>query len=200
VYTWIGLQWALRLNNPITFVGSTPSYAQSPLMLLSHAPAMAIGFATLAIHLGVLLVVAGILAVVTVAVAPGNPFWKQAAAVALAAACASTRFFVQGYDAVGYMPVGVFLGLAFVAALAVEPVVPRDRMVGGLLALLLLQDAYRGIGMALPLCAAWLVLRRHPIQAARAFVAENAILLLVLAMLGIRSRRTPTSSCIGSTT
>jgi hypothetical protein len=188
VYTWIGLQWALRLSNPITFVGNTPSYAQSPLMLLSHAPAMAIGFAALgplAMHLGVLLVVAGAFAVVTAAVAPGQPFWKQAAAVALAAACASTRFFVQGYDAVGYLPVGVCLGLGFVAAVAIEDAVARARMVGGLVAFLFLQDAYLGTGIALPLCAAWLLLRRHPIRAVRAFVAENAILLIVLAMLAI---------------
>jgi hypothetical protein len=30
VQTWIGLEWVLTLDNPITLVGRTPSYAQFP--------------------------------------------------------------------------------------------------------------------------------------------------------------------------
>jgi len=194
VYTWVGLQWALALNNPITFIGSTPSYPQSPLMLLSHAPGMAVGFAALgplALHLGILVTVAGLLAVMTVAIAPGTPLWKQGAAVALAAGCVSTRFFVQGYDAVGYVPVGVCLGLALVAALAIEDTVTQHRLIGGLVGLALLHSAYLGIAMALPMCAAWLLLRRHPVRWTRQFASENAILLVLLSALAVTIATNP---------
>jgi len=186
VYTWIGLGWALALNNPITFVGSTPSYAQSPLMLLSHAPGMAVGFAALgalALHTGLALTVAALLAITTVAVAPRAPVWMQAAAVALAAGCISTRCFEQAYNAIGYTPVGVCLGLGFVAAVAVANVGPRHRLIGGLVALALLHYAYLGIAMAMPMSGAWLLLRRRPLRWMRVFVAENRILLLVLVLL-----------------
>jgi hypothetical protein len=194
VYTWIGMGWVFSLDNPITLVGRTPSYPQSPLMLLSHLPAMAVGFGRLgplAIHLGVLLTVSLLLALMVVVVTPGASLGRQAAAVALAAGCLSTRFVVQGYDAVGYTIAGVCLGLALVTVLAVEDAALRDRLVGGLVALAILHYSYVGLAMGLPLCAAWLVVRRHPVRATRAFLSANPILLLVLVLVAITMTTRP---------
>jgi hypothetical protein len=188
VYTWIGLSWVFALDNPITFVGRTPSYPGSPLMLLSHLPAMAVGFARLgplAIHLGLLLTVSGLLALMVVLLTPTASLGRQAAAVALAAGCLSTRFVVQGYDAIGYAIAGVCLGFALIAALAVEDAPRRDRAIGGLIALGTLHYSYVGLGLALPLCAAWLLLRRHPIREIRAFLSANPILLLIILLMAI---------------
>ena len=189
VYTWIGLGWVFALDNPITLVGRTPSYPQSPLMLLSHLPGMAVGFARLgplAIHLGVLLTVSGLLALMVVLLTPTASLGRQAAAVALAAGCLSTRFVVQGYDAIGYTIAGICLGFALVAVLAVEDAALRDRVIGGLIALATLHYSYVGLALALPLCAAWLLVRRHPIRDdARRSCSANPILLLVLVLLAI---------------
>jgi hypothetical protein len=188
IYTWIGLGWVFALDNPITFVGRTPSYPGSPLMLLSHLPAMAVGFARLgplAIHLGLLLTVSGLLALMVVLLTPIALLGRQAAAVALAAGCLSTRFVVQGYDAIGYAIAGVCLGFALVAALAVEDVPRWDRAIGGLIALGTLHYSYVGLALALPLCAAWLLLRRHAIREIRAFLSANPILLLIILLMAI---------------
>jgi hypothetical protein len=194
VYTWIGLRWVFELRNPVTLVGRTPSYPQSPMMLLSHLPGMAVGFdrlGPLAIHLGVLLTVSALLALMTVLLTPTASLGRQAAAVALAAGCLSTRFVVQGYDAVGYTIAGVSLGLALVAALAVEDEALRDRVVGALIVLTILHYSYVGLALGLPLCAAWLLARRHPIRATRAFVVANPILILVLVLLAIAMKTHP---------
>jgi hypothetical protein len=188
VYTWIGLRWVFRLANPVTLVGRTPSYPQSPLMILSHLPGMAVGFGrigALALHLGVLLTVSGLLALMAVLVTPTASLVRQVAAVALAAGCLSTRFVVQGYDAVGYTVSGVCLGFALVAVLAIEDEGLRDRVVGGLITLAILHYSYVGLALALPLCAAWLVVRRHPLRDTRTFALANPILLLVLVLLAI---------------
>jgi hypothetical protein len=188
VYTWIGLRWVFALANPITLVGRTPSYPQSPMMLFSHLPGMALGFerlGPLALHLGVLLAVSALLALMTAILTPTASLGRQAAGVALAAACLSTRFVVQGYDAVGYTVAGVSLGLALVAVLAVEDESQRDRVVGALIVLAILHYSYVGVALGLPLCAAWLLARRHPIHATRAFVVANPILVLVLVLLAI---------------
>src|SRR4029453_3415017 len=104
--------------------------------------------------------------------APTASLARQAAAVALAAGCCSNRFFVQGYHAVGYTVAGVCLGFALVAALAVEEERLRDRVSGGLVAFAALHYAYVGLAMALPLCAAWLIVRRHPMRESRVFLSE----------------------------
>src|SRR5262245_2994166 len=155
-------------------------------MILSHLPGLAVGFhrvGPLALHLGVLLTVSGLLGLMTVLLAPTAPLGRQAAAVALAAGCISTRFVVQGYDAVGYTVAGITLGLALIAVLAVEDAALRERVVGGLIALAILHYSYVGLALGLPLCAAWLLARRHPIRATRAFVVANQILALVLVLL-----------------
>src|SRR5262249_11276456 len=188
VYTWLGLRWAFALGNPITLIGRTPSYPQSPMMLFSHLPGMALGFdrlGPLSLHLGVLLTVSALLALMTAILTPTASLGRQAAGVALAAACLSTRFVVQGYDAVGYTVAGVSLGLALVAVLAVEDESQRDRVVGALIVLAILHYSYVGVALGLPLCAAWLLARRHPIHATRAFVVANPILVLVLVLLAI---------------
>ena len=188
VFTWIGMRWVFALNNPVTLVGDTPSYPQSPLMILSHLPGMAVGFGrvgALALHLGVLLTVSALLALMTVLVTPTAALVRQVAAVALAAGCLSTRFVVQGYDAVGYTISGVCLGFALVAVLAIEDEGLRDRVVGGLITLAILHYSYVGVALALPLCAAWLLVRRHPLHDARTFALANPILLLVLVLLAI---------------
>ena len=188
VYTWIGLGWAFALDNPITFVGRTPSYPQSPLMLLSHLPAMAVGFARLgplAIHLGVLLAVSGLLALMVLILTPTASLGRQVVAVALAAGCLSTRFVVQGYDAVGYAIAGMCLGFSFVAVLAVEDSALQARVIGILIALATLHYSYVGLALGLPLCAAWLLARRHPMRATGAFLSANSILVLVLVLLTI---------------
>jgi hypothetical protein len=188
VWTWIALRWVFALSNPVTLVARTPSYPQSPLMVLSHLPGLVVGFdrvGPLAIHLGVLLTVSGLLGLMVVLIAPTAALGRQAAAVALAAGCVSTRFVVQGYDAVGYTVAGVSLGFVLVAALAVEDEALRERVVGGLIALTILHYSYVGVALGLPLCAAWLLARRHPIRATRAFVVANPILVLVLVLLAI---------------
>ena len=194
VYTWIGLGWVFALDNPITLVGRTPSYPQSPLMLLSHLPGMVVGFARLgplAIHLGVLLTVSGLLALMVVLLTPTASLGRRAAAVALAAGCLSTRFVVQGYDAVGYTVAGICLGFSLVAVLAVEEAALRDRVIGGLIAVATLHYSYVGLALALPLCAAWLLVRHHPIRATRTFLSANPILVLVLVLLAITMTTRP---------
>lgn len=149
---------------------------------------MAVGFGrvgALALHLGVLLTVSALLALMTVLVTPTAALVRQVAAVALAAGCLSTRFVVQGYDAVGYTISGVCLGFALVAVLAIEDEGLRDRVVGGLITLAILHYSYVGVALALPLCAAWLLVRRHPLHDARTFALANPILLLVLVLLAI---------------
>jgi hypothetical protein len=51
--------------------------------------------------------------------------------------------------------------------------------------LAILHYSYVGVALGLPLCAAWLLARRHPIRATRAFVVTNPILVLVLVLLVI---------------
>src|SRR5262245_1199980 len=118
-------------------------------MILSHLPGLAVGFhrvGPLALHLGVLLTVSGLLGLMTVLLAPTAPLGRQAAAVALAAGCISTRFVVQGYAAVGYTVAGITLGLALIAVLAVEDEALRERVVGGLIALAILHTPKVPIG------------------------------------------------------
>src|SRR5262249_18460849 len=74
---------------------SSPSYPQSPLMILSHLPGLAVGFhrvGPLALHLGVLLTVSGLLGLMTVLLAPTAPLGPQPPALPLPPASIPTPF------------------------------------------------------------------------------------------------------------
>jgi hypothetical protein len=183
VYTYVGLQWFFELHNPITFAGSTYSYHQLPLLLLTHLPALPLGIDALgafAIHAGAMVQVALLLAVAAVRLVPGS-LPRQALAAALAAAVFSNRLMILTYNTIGYPLPLVMLGLMLAIVAADDSPAGVDRPVGGLLAAALLHH-YPGWTMVLPLVVAWLVLRRHPVAATRAFLHANPVLLTVLAM------------------
>ena len=185
-YTYIGLKRFAALDNPITFAGRTPSYAQFPMMLLTHLPALAVGFGRLgafSVVFGMLLQIAFLFALVTKILAPAS-LRVQALIVILMSALFSNRLLVLSYNLVGYTIPAICLGLIFLVVVDDEAVPDPGRTVGGLLALSLLHY-YTGFAMVLPLCMAWLLLARTPIGRIRRFLAQNPVLLAVLALSGI---------------
>lgn len=185
VFTYLGARSFLRLENPITFAGRTPSYPQAALMLLAHLPGVAIGFdrlGALAIPLGAIVHLALLLAVATDLLVDGR-LGTKAAVVALVSGMYSNRLLVFTYDITGYAFPAVCLALMFIV-LAGDRFDDPDRAIGGLLAIALLHH-YPGFFMVLPLCILWLLLGRAPWRRIRHFVADNPVVVAVVAMLAI---------------
>ena len=187
VYTYIGLRWFTELHNPITFAGGTVSYPQLPMTLFTHLPALAIGFDRLgpfAVHLGMMVEIALVLAVLTAALAPAPSMTMQMAIVALAAAIFSNRMLVLIYNLPGYGIPAVCLGAIFLVVVEERALASPLRVVGGLLTLSLLHH-YPGFFIALPLVVAWLIMGKEPLRRMSSFARENLPLLLALAILAI---------------
>ncbi len=191
VFTFLGLRSFVRLENPITFAGRTPSYPQAALMLLAHLPGVAIGFdalGALAIPLGAIVHLALLLAVATDLLVDGS-LGAKAAVVALLAGMYSNRLLVFTYDITGYAFPAVCLALMFVIV-ADRRFEHPDRAIGGLLAVALLHH-YPGFFMVLPLCLLWLVLGPAPWRRTRRFVADNPVVVAVVAMLALTLATSP---------
>jgi hypothetical protein len=185
VFTYLGLQSFVELQNPITFAGRTPSFPQAPLMLLLHLPGVAIGFAALgpmAIPFGAIVHLALLLGVITDYLVDGSLLAKGAV-VALVSGLYSNRMLLLTYDITGYAFPAICLGLMFLV-LVDERVDDPSRAVGGLLAVALLHH-YPGFFMVLPLCIAWLVCGRKPWQRMRRFLTDNPVVIAVVLMLTI---------------
>lgn len=181
-YTFLGLHWFVGMDNPITYAGRTTSFAQFPLALLTHLPADLVGFDRLgpfAIHAGIMLQLAALLAFLMVVLVERNVV-VQAALVALAAAVFSNRLTLLLYNLTGYAIPAVTVGILFlVIALGdrrPSVVFPRA---GALLALALLHH-YPGFFFVLPIVAAWVVAGRAPWPRVATFVRANVPLFAVL--------------------
>jgi hypothetical protein len=184
-YTYMGLQSFLALRNPITFVGRTPSFPQTALMLLLHLPGVAVGFdalGPLAIPFGAIVHLALLFGVITELLVSGSLLAK-CAVVALVSGMYSNRLLIFTYDITGYAFPAVCLGLMFVV-LVVERADDPNRTIGGLLAVALLHH-YPGFFMVLPLCIAWVVVARTPWRRLRRFAADNPVVIAVMMMLAI---------------
>ncbi|HJQ82694.1 MAG TPA: hypothetical protein VKA21_01355 [Candidatus Binatia bacterium] len=186
VYTYVGLEWVFEWPTPLTYAGRTFSYYQFPMMLLSHLPAMAVGFGRVgafALHFGLMVQIAFLLALATRVLARTS-LLVEAAIVALVAGVVSNRLLVQSYDVAGYAIPAIALGL-MLPIVADDETVPRpERLVGGLLALAMLHY-YTGFFVVLPLVLAWVVLQRRPLASLRRFVQQNAPVAVVLMVLTI---------------
>jgi hypothetical protein len=185
VFTFLGLRSFVRLENPITFAGRTPSFPQAALMLLAHLPGVAIGFdalGALAIPLGAIVHLALLFAVATDLLVGGS-LRAKAAVAALVSGMYSNRLLVFTYDITGYAFPAVCLALMFVV-LVLDRIDDPNRAIGGLLAVALLHH-YPGFFMVLPLCLLWLVAARAPWRRLRRFVADNPVVIAVVAMLAI---------------
>jgi hypothetical protein len=181
VYTYVGLEWFIGLHNPITFGARTFSYPQFPSMLLEHLPALMIGFDRLgpfAVQLGIMIMVALLLAMVTDWAVPVQPL-RALATVVLVAAMFSNRQLVLAYNTLGYAPAAICLGLIFIVGMLAREASDADRLVGALLVAAMLHF-YTGFVVVLPLVVAWLVLRRGGLARVRAFVAGNPVLVTVI--------------------
>jgi hypothetical protein len=185
VFTFIGLRSFLELENPITFVGRTPSYPQAALMLLLHLPGVAVGFdalGPLAIPLGAIVHLALLFGVITELLVGGSLVAKCVVA-ALVSGVYSNRLLIFTYDITGYAFPAVCLGLMY-CVLVDDRIDEPNRVVGGLLAVALLHH-YPGFFLVLPLCIAWLISARTPWRRLRRFVAANPVVLAVMAMLAV---------------
>src|SRR6185436_15674919 len=163
-YTFMGTEWFLALDNPITFAGRTTSFAQFPMALLAHLPAALVGFDRLgpyAIHVGIILQVAILLALLTTFFVEGR-LLTSAAIVALAAAVFSNRLTVLLCNLTGYAIPAISIGFIFLVTELGDrrPSVVMPR-VGGLLMLSLMHH-YPGFFFVLPLTVLWVVAGRTP--------------------------------------
>jgi hypothetical protein len=181
-YTFLALHWFVGGGNPITYAGRTTSFAQFPFALLTHLPADLVGFDRLgpfAIHAGIMLQIAALLALLIVVLVERNVL-VQAVLVALAAAVFSNRLTVLLYNLTGYAIPAVAVGILFliIALGDRRPSVVFPRA-GALLALALLHH-YPGFFFVLPIVAAWVVAGRTPWLRVAAFVRANVPLFAVL--------------------
>jgi hypothetical protein len=185
-YTFLGLEWFFAFDNPITYGGRTTSFAQFPLALLTHVPGVLLGFDRLgpfAIHLGIMLQVAMLLALLTTWLVDGG-ILVQLAIAALAAAVYSNRLTLLLVNLTGYAIPAVTVGVMFlVVALGDRTPSVVRRRVGGLLVLALLHH-YPGVFFVLPLVAAWVVVGRTPVrnvvEFARAVVPLWAVVVIAV--------------------
>ncbi len=184
VWTYLGLKWFVELHNPITFAGATPSYHQFGLSLLSHLPALVVGFARLgafAPFLGLMLQI-GVLLAFTARRMQSGRLGAQLFTAALAAGVFSNRALVLCYDKVGYSVPAVCLGLMLVEVVAAGSMAEVERPIGMLVTLAVMHH-YTGLTFALPVCLAWVVVGRQPLHRLRTFAARNPTLLLAMAVL-----------------
>jgi hypothetical protein len=186
-YTFRGARWFLELDNPITFATRTPSYHQFPFMALAHVPAAAVGvwhLGPLAVHLGILLNVAVLFAIVIERLTRPAGLIASTVGVLLLSAAFSNRFLVLGYDCVGYVIPAVCLGLMALVVADREAVPAPERCLGGLLTMATLHY-YTAFFIVGPICALWLVACRTPVRTTWRFIRANPLLLLVLALAAI---------------
>lgn len=185
-YTFIGLGNFARLAGPITYAGRTPSFPQFPMQLLGHLPGYLIGFDRLgpfAVHLGMLLQVAALLALATTFVVDGA-LVVQAVTVAAVAAVFTNRLTLLLCNLTGYGIPAMSVGIVFLV-IVLRPAPPSVLFprVGGLLLLALLHH-YPGIFFVLPLVLLWVVAGPQPWWRLADFLRAN-LPLCVAASIGL---------------
>jgi len=185
-FTFMGLGYFLRFDGPLTYAGRTPSFPQFPMQILGHLPGYLIGFDRLgpfAIHLGMMLQVAALFAVLTTWVVEGS-LLVQAVTVAGVAAVFTTRLTLLVINLTCYGIPAVAIGIIF---LTIVFGAPSERVlfrrVGGLLLLALLHH-YPGIFFVMPLVFLWLVAAPQPGWRLADFLRAN-LPLIAAALMGI---------------
>lgn len=185
-FTYLGVEWFTALDNPITFAGRTTSFAQFPMALLTHLPAhLFVGFDRLgpfAIHVGIMLQVAMLLALLTTFFVESRLI-VQTVVVAFAAAVFSNRLTVLVYNLTGYAIPALSIGFIFLVTTLGDrrPSVVMPR-VGGLLMLSLMHH-YPGFFFVVPLVLLWVVAGWTPWRRLVTFVRANIPLCAAALML-----------------
>ena len=191
-YTFVGLQWFVGFDNPITYAGRTTSFAQFPLALMTHLPGYLVGFDRLgpfAIHVGIMLQVGLLLALLTAWLVERGML-VQIPIAALAAAVFSNRLTLLLNNLTGYAIPAVTVG-AMCLALTLGDRTPSTvrRRIGGLLVLALLHH-YPGVFFVLSLVGVWVVAGRAPVRRVGRFLRANVPLwaVVVIAVICVTLR------------
>lgn len=185
-FTFMGLGYFLTLESPITWAGRTTSFPQFPMQILGHLPGYLLGFdriGPVAIHLGMMLQIAALFAVLTTWAVEGS-LLVEAVTVAGVAAVFATRLTLLVINLTGYGVPAVSIGIIFLAIVFR----PRSqevlyRRVGGLL-LLAAMHHYPGVFFAMPLVFVWIVAAPQPGWRLADFLRAN-LPLVTGALMGL---------------